>query len=74
MPTHGQSRLASLTETLVSVAIGYIVALATQLAIFPILDIPVTFSQNLTISTVFTIISVIRSYAVRRAFNWWANH
>ncbi len=66
-----QSRRQSLAETVTSVAIGYMVALASQLAIFPLFDIHVTLSDNLMIGAWFTAISIARGYAVRRFFNWY---
>ena len=65
-----QSRRQSIAETVTSVAIGYLVALASQLAIFPLFDIHVTLSDNLMIGAWFTVISIARGYAVRRFFNW----
>jgi F0F1-type ATP synthase assembly protein I len=64
-----QSRLQSLSETLLSVLIGYLVALVSQLMIFPWFAIQVTFRDNLLIGLYFTLISILRSYAVRRLFN-----
>jgi hypothetical protein len=66
-----QTRRQSLAETVTSVAIGYLVALASQLAIFPLFEIHITLSDNLMIGAWFTIISIARGYAVRRFFNWW---
>ena len=66
-----QSRLASLIESLANVAIGYSVALATQLTVFPLFGLEVRLDQNLAIGAIFTVVSIVRSYAVRRAFNWW---
>ena len=66
-----QSRRQSLAETVTSVAIGYMVALASQLAIFPLFDIHVSLSDNLMIGAWFTAISIARGYAVRRFFNWY---
>ena len=65
-----QSRRQSMIETAVSVTIGYLVALASQIAIFPLFGIHATVADNLMIGAWFTIISVIRGYAVRRFFNW----
>ena len=66
-----QSRLASFIESLVNVAIGYSVALGTQLAVFPLFGLEVRLGQNLAIGAIFTVVSIARSYCVRRAFNWW---
>lgn len=65
-----QSRRQSMIETAASVAIGYLVALASQLAIFPLFGIHATLSDNLLIGAWFTVISIIRGYFVRRFFNW----
>ena len=61
----------SFTESLVNVAIGYSVALATQFAVFPLFGMEVRLSDNLAIGAIFTAVSIVRSYCVRRAFNWW---
>ena len=65
-----QSKKMSLIETLSSVAIGYIISLASQMIIFPIFGIEVSFEDNLLIGLFFTVISIIRGYYVRRLFNW----
>jgi uncharacterized protein YneF (UPF0154 family) len=57
-------------EVGVGVAIGYFVALATQLIAFPLLSIPVSLSNNFLLGLIFTVVSVIRGYFVRRLFNW----
>ena len=64
-----QSRYQSFIEALLNVLIGYVVALISQLLIFPLFGIKVSFSENLLIGGYFTIISIVRSYAIRRWFN-----
>ena len=64
-----QSRLQSLIESMTSTAIGYAVAVLSQLVIFPWFGIKVALTDNLLIAGYFTLISVIRSYLVRRWFN-----
>lgn len=66
----GQSRRMSLIESVANVLIGYIVALGAQLVVFPLLGIEVKLSQNLLIGAIFTVVSIARSYCMRRAFNW----
>lgn len=65
-----QSRRMSLLESTFNIAIGYLVALMTQLVVFPLLDIEVSINQNILIGIIFTVVSLIRSYALRRFFNW----
>jgi hypothetical protein len=64
-----QSRAMSFVESCANVAIGYLVALASQLLVFPIYGIHVDLTTNLYIGAWFTVISIIRSYCVRRGFN-----
>lgn len=64
-----QSRLSSLVESFVNILIGYFVALLSQLAIFPLFGIDLPFSSNLAIGAWFTVISLVRSYVIRRWFN-----
>jgi hypothetical protein len=65
-----QSRRMSLVESLTNIAVGYLVALAAQIVIFPILGVQASLSQNLMIGVLFTFVSLARSYALRRFFNW----
>lgn len=67
----GQSRLASATESVANVAFGFGVALATQYAVFPLFDIHVSIGEHVSITIIFTVVSLVRSYFVRRLFNWW---
>ena len=64
-----QSKLQSLIESLTNILIGYLTALLSQVLIFPLFDIDVSFQDNLLIGLYFTIISLLRSYLVRRYFN-----
>ncbi len=64
-----QTKTQSMIESLINVAIGYFVALASQIMIFPLFGIAVSLSDNLLIGAFFTVISIIRGYAVRRLFN-----
>lgn len=64
-----QTKIESLIESIVNILIGYFTALFSQLLVFPLFDINIPLSDNLLIGLYFTIISLIRSYAVRRYFN-----
>ena len=66
----GQTKHMSVLESLLNVAIGYGVALATQLLVFPLFGIHISLSQNIGIGVIFTAVSIVRSYIVRRFFNW----
>ena len=64
-----QSRTMSAAESVANVAIGFGIALATQVVVFDALKIPVSLEQNLCIGVVFTVVSLVRSYLLRRVFN-----
>lgn len=64
-----QTKLQSFIESLVNILIGYLTAIFSQLAIFPLFDINITIQDNLLIGLYFTVISLVRSYIVRRYFN-----
>ena len=63
-----QSRWMSLVEAVTNVLVGYGVAVATQWAVFPLFGLHATLQENLVIGLVFTVVSLIRSYLLRRAF------
>lgn len=66
-----QTRKQSLVETITTTAIGYCVALVTQLVVFPLYGLPIEMHQNMQIAAIFTGVSLVRGYFVRRFFNWW---
>ncbi len=63
-----QSRAISLVESLANVAVGYWLAVVTQLLVFPIFGLHTTLAENLTIGAIFTVVSIGRSYCLRRLF------
>lgn len=64
-----QSKKGSFIESCVNISIGYGVALVSQIIIFPMFGINVPLSTNIWIGVWFTVISLVRSYVVRRVFN-----
>ncbi len=65
-----QSRRGSLAESIANVAIGYVVAVATQMAVLPLFGMSGRTQDHLAIAGIFSMVSVARSYCVRRVFNW----
>ena len=63
-----QSRLMSLIESVANVIVGYSVAVVTQILIFPLFGLHTTLGQNLAMGGIFTIVSLARSFALRRLF------
>lgn len=66
-----QSRKHSALEAVFNVFIGYWVAVLAQIAIFPVFGLYVPFGDNLLMGAFFTVVSLIRSYVLRRLFNRW---
>lgn len=64
-----QSKKHSMMETFLNIAIGWIVSICANAIIFPIVGVDLPLEANLKVSVFFTIISIIRTYAVRRYFN-----
>jgi hypothetical protein len=50
------------------VIVGYGVAVVTQILIFPAFGLHTTLAQNLKMGAVFTVVSIARSYVLRRLF------
>jgi hypothetical protein len=65
----GQSRRSSLIEISLSTAIGYVVAVSSQMLVFPLVGIHTNPETNLEIGAFMTVVSVIRGFFVRRLFN-----
>lgn len=65
-----QSRLGSFIESLANVVLGYGVAVGAQILIFPLFGVVIPLSSNLAIGIIFTLVSLVRSYLLRRLFNW----
>jgi hypothetical protein len=63
-----QSRRMSLVESVANVIAGYGLAVGAQLVIFPWFGLPARLNDALAMGAMFTGISILRSYLVRRAF------
>ena len=64
-----QSKMESMIESLTSASIGVIIGVLLNLTVLPIFGYDVTVTNSLLISIIFTVVSVIRSYVIRRWFN-----
>lgn len=64
-----QTRMMSLVESVTNIFVGYAVAVITQLLVFPLFGLAASLGDNLAIGLIFTVVSLARSYALRRAFN-----
>lgn len=64
-----QSRLGSLIEVALNILIGFSINWVANLWILPLYGFHITASQAVSMGLVFTIISVVRGYLLRRFFN-----
>lgn len=64
----GQSRRMSALESGANIAVGIGVAFATQVAVFPLFGLHASAGEHMAITGIFTAVSFVRSYALRRAF------
>lgn len=64
-----QTRLGSFIEAWINVLIGFGINFAANLVILPLFGFNVTLSDNFQIGLLYTVVSVARSYGIRRWFN-----
>ena len=64
-----QSKKQSLIETLTSVFVGWLIGVILNLTILPLFDYNITVIDSLWVSLIFTVVSIIRGYVIRRFFN-----
>lgn len=63
-----QSRSMSAVEAVANVAVGYVIATLATWIVLPAFGYPVAVGDALQISAFFTVISLLRSYLLRRVF------
>jgi len=64
-----QSKKRSFAEAWMNIAIGYSVNFTANLIILPLFGFDVTIKQNLFLGGLYTLVSLARSYCIRRWFN-----
>jgi hypothetical protein len=64
-----QTRLGSFVEAWVNILIGFGIAMAANAIVLPAFGFNISPAQNFWITCIFTAISLVRSYVLRRFFN-----
>jgi hypothetical protein len=59
----------SLVEAVTNIVVGYGLAILTQIIVFPLFELHASIGDNLLIGATFTVVSLLRSFALRRLFN-----
>ena len=68
----GQSIWASFGEANATVLSGFILSmLVYKFVIGPLWNLEISLFDSLGVTAIFTVSSLIRSFIVRRIFNWW---
>jgi len=65
----GQSMRDSMVETWTNIGIGFGINYAANMVVLPLAGLPVSAGGAFLIGVIFTAISVVRSFAIRRWFN-----
>ena len=63
-----QTRRTSAVEAAANTAIGFLLSWALAVVVYPLCGIQATGGQTLLATLAFTLLSVVRSYAMRRLF------
>jgi hypothetical protein len=71
MKRHSQSRAGSFLEATLNVTVGLVVAVVAQAAVFPRFGVHLPAHDHLSIALAFTLVSLVRSYLLRRLFATW---
>lgn len=64
-----QTKLGSFAEAWANIAVGFSVNWVANLAILPLFGFNVTGAQAFNMGLIFTVVSLVRSYVLRRWFN-----
>jgi AcrR family transcriptional regulator len=65
-----QSKLMSWVETILNTSIGFVIAMATQVLVFPMFGYAPPLSTNFKIACIFTLVSIVRGFVLRRFFEF----
>ena len=66
-----QTKLQSFIETIVNIGIGYCISVVINMLVLPMFGYYPNVTESAQIALIFTVVSIVRSYFVRRFFNWF---
>jgi len=64
-----QTRRQSMFEAIINILVGFSINMVLNFSVFPLFGWHISLSQNLALGAVYTVVSIIRSYCLRRFFN-----
>lgn len=68
-----QSKLWSFLESITNTAISYVLAVIIGYFVYGYFQVPIDLWLNMKITAVFTVVSILRGYLIRRWFNRMGN-
>lgn len=66
-----QSRKHSMIEAIINVVVGFTINAMLNFAVFPLFGWKISLAQNIALGVIYTVVSIVRSYTLRRVFNRW---
>lgn len=66
-----QSRKHSMLEAIINVVVGFSINFLLNMLVFPLFGWEISAAQNIALGVIYPVISIVRSYTLRRAFNRW---
>lgn len=69
-----QTRLGSWLEAWANILVGFAINWTANMLVFPLFGFNITAGQAFHVGLIFTAISLVRSYALRRIFNRIKRH
>jgi hypothetical protein len=64
-----QTKLGSIAEAWANIAVGFSINYCANLLIFPLFGMHISPGSNFVLGLIYTVISLVRSYVLRRWFN-----
>lgn len=64
-----QTRTGSIIEAIANVCIGFWINFTANMLIFPLFGFHISPGANFVMGLLYTVISIVRSYVLRRVFN-----
>jgi hypothetical protein len=64
-----QTRRQSMFEAIINILVGFSINMVLNCSVFPLFGWHISLSQNLALGAIYTVVSIIRSYCLRRFFN-----
>jgi hypothetical protein len=65
-----QTKIQSAIESVMNVVVGFSINFTANMTLFPLFGWEISVEQNIGLGVIYTLISLARSYCLRRFYNW----